>query len=41
MYFIRLEHQSIMKFLTREGDAPKVIHEWMMAVYSDAVPSKY
>jgi hypothetical protein len=38
---VRLEHQSIMKFLTKEGTGPNIIHEWMLAVYGDAAPSEY
>jgi hypothetical protein len=38
---MRLEHQSIIKFFTKEGNGSKVIHEWILAVYGDAAPSEY
>jgi hypothetical protein len=41
MDFMKLEHQSVIKFLTKEVQEPKVIHEQMLAVYGDAAPSEY
>lgn len=37
----KLEHRSVIKFLTREGNGPKVIHERLVAVYGDSAPSEY
>lgn len=37
----KLEHRSVMKFLVKEGNGPKVIHERMLAVYGDSAPSEY
>jgi hypothetical protein len=41
MDFVRLEHQSVVIFLTGEGNGPKVIHEWMLALCGDAALSEY
>jgi hypothetical protein len=36
MDFVRLGHRSVMKFLTKEGNGPKVNRERMLAEYGDA-----
>jgi hypothetical protein len=31
--FVRLEQQSVIKFLTKEGRGSKVIHEWILDMW--------
>ena len=38
---LKLEHRSVMKFLSKEGSSPKNIHERMVAVYGENSPSYY
>lgn len=38
---LSLEHRSVIKFLTLEGNGPKAIHERLLAVYGDSSPSRY
>jgi hypothetical protein len=40
MDFVRLQHQSINTFLTKEDNGPEVIHEQMLAVYGKAALSE-
>ncbi|XP_026332209.1 uncharacterized protein LOC113239419 [Hyposmocoma kahamanoa] len=35
----KIEHRAVIKFLTKQGKIQKVIHEEMVAVYQDSVPS--
>ena len=35
----KVEHRAVIKFLTKEGNNAKKIHERMIAVYSDTAPS--
>ena len=34
----RIEHRSVIKFLTKEGESGKGIHNRMVVVYGDTVP---
>ena len=34
----RIEHRSVIKFLTKEGESAKGIHNRMVAVYGDTAP---
>lgn len=38
---LKLEHRSVIKFLTKEGNSPKIIHERMTAVYGENCPSYF
>jgi histone-lysine N-methyltransferase SETMAR len=40
MNFENFEHRSVIKFLTKEGAAPKDIHQRLVNVYGDLAPSK-
>ena len=40
MDFEKFEHRSVIKFLTKEGAAPKDIHQRLINVYGDLAPSK-
>uniref|UniRef100_A0A8D2LVX9 Mos1 transposase HTH domain-containing protein n=1 Tax=Varanus komodoensis TaxID=61221 RepID=A0A8D2LVX9_VARKO len=35
----KIEHHTVIKFLTKQGKSQKIIHEEMMAVYQDSAPS--
>lgn len=35
----KLEHRSVIRFLIKEGNGIKTIHDKMIAVYRDNVPS--
>lgn len=35
----KIEHRAVIKFLTKHGKSQKTIHEEMVAVYQDSVPS--
>ena len=37
----KVEHRSVIKFLTKEGNGPKAIHERMVAVYGEDAPSYF
>lgn len=37
----KLEHRSVIKFLTKQGKGPKEIREEMLTVYGDATPSEF
>jgi hypothetical protein len=38
---IQLEYRSGIKFLTKEGNGPKVIHQRMIIVYGNEAPSLF
>ncbi len=40
MNFEKFEYRSMIKFLTKEGVAPKDIQQRLVAVYRDLAPSK-
>ena len=37
----KVEYRSLIKFLTKEGNGPKTIHERMVAVYGEDTPSYF